>query len=75
MIISPLDAKKEVGHSLSMCHGKTMLFDNRIHPECIGMVALPNFDEIDPTINIHSETPFHLGHATSLPYFLEKTML
>ena len=38
------------------------------------MAALPYFDEIDPSIvNVLLITHFHLDHAASLPYFLEKT--
>ncbi|KAF8023962.1 hypothetical protein BT93_F1227 [Corymbia citriodora subsp. variegata] len=38
------------------------------------MAALPYFDEIDPsTIDVLLITHFHLDHAASLPYFLEKT--
>jgi cleavage and polyadenylation specificity factor subunit 3 len=38
------------------------------------MAALPYFDEIDPsTVDVLLITHFHLDHAASLPYFLEKT--
>ncbi|VAH96596.1 unnamed protein product [Triticum turgidum subsp. durum] len=38
------------------------------------MAALPYFDEIDPSaIDVLLVTHFHLDHAASLPYFLEKT--
>ncbi|KAF5188910.1 Cleavage and polyadenylation specificity factor subunit 3-i [Thalictrum thalictroides] len=38
------------------------------------MAALPYFDEIDPsTVDVLLVTHFHLDHAASLPYFLEKT--
>lgn len=54
--------------------GKTVLFDCGIHPAYSGMAALPYFDEIDPsTIDVLLVTHFHLDHAASLPYFLEKT--
>ncbi|RVX04583.1 Cleavage and polyadenylation specificity factor subunit 3-I [Vitis vinifera] len=40
----------------------------------LGMAALPYFNEIDPsTIDVLLVTHFHLDHAASLPYFLEKT--
>lgn len=50
------------------------MFDCGIHPAYSGMAALPYFDEIDPsTIDVLLVTHFHLDHAASLPYFLEKT--
>ncbi|XP_048551856.1 cleavage and polyadenylation specificity factor subunit 3-I-like, partial [Triticum urartu] len=54
--------------------GRTVLFDCGIHPAYSGMAALPYFDEIDPSaIDVLLVTHFHLDHAASLPYFLEKT--
>uniref|UniRef100_A0A0E0EXE5 Metallo-beta-lactamase domain-containing protein n=1 Tax=Oryza meridionalis TaxID=40149 RepID=A0A0E0EXE5_9ORYZ len=48
-------------------------FDCGIHPAYSGMAVLPYFDEIDPsTIDVLLITHFHLDHAASLPYFLEK---
>ncbi|XP_057501804.1 cleavage and polyadenylation specificity factor subunit 3-I [Actinidia eriantha] len=76
MIITPLGAGNEVGRScVYMSYkGKTILFDCGIHPAYSGMAALPYFDEIDPsTIDVLLVTHFHLDHAASLPYFLEKT--
>ncbi|KAL6329313.1 hypothetical protein AAG906_016205 [Vitis piasezkii] len=56
-----------------MCYS-FILFDCGIHPAYSGMAALPYFDEIDPsTIDVLLVTHFHLDHAASLPYFLEKT--
>uniref|UniRef100_A0A453LLW1 Beta-Casp domain-containing protein n=1 Tax=Aegilops tauschii subsp. strangulata TaxID=200361 RepID=A0A453LLW1_AEGTS len=53
--------------------GRTVLFDCGIHPAYSGMAALPYFDEIDPSaIDVLLVTHFHLDHAASLPYFLEK---
>ncbi|ESQ29353.1 hypothetical protein EUTSA_v10024010mg [Eutrema salsugineum] len=61
LIITPLGAGSEV-------------FDCGIHPAYSGMAALPYFDEIDPsTIDVLLITHFHLDHAASLPYFLERT--
>ncbi|CAI0375341.1 unnamed protein product [Linum tenue] len=76
LTIIPLGAGSEVGRSC--CYmtfkGKTVLFDCGIHPAYSGMSALPYFDEIDPsTIDVLLITHFHLDHAASLPYFLEKT--
>ncbi|KAM0972440.1 hypothetical protein ACFX1X_020473 [Malus domestica] len=76
MIITPLGAGNEVGRSCvhMTFKGKTVLFDCGIHPAYSGMAALPYFDEIDPsTIDVLLVTHFHLDHAASLPYFLEKT--
>ncbi|CAO2828276.1 unnamed protein product [Amaranthus hypochondriacus] len=76
LIITPLGAGNEVGRScVYMSYkGKTVLFDCGIHPAYSGMSALPYFDEIDPsTIDVLLVTHFHLDHAASLPYFLEKT--
>lgn len=76
LIITPLGAGSEVGRScVYMTYkDKTVMFDCGIHPAYSGMAALPYFDEIDPsTIDVLLITHFHLDHAASLPYFLEKT--
>ncbi|XP_042424103.1 cleavage and polyadenylation specificity factor subunit 3-I-like [Zingiber officinale] len=76
LIITPLGAGNEVGRSCVFMsyRGKNVLFDCGIHPGYSGMAALPYFDEIDPsTIDVLLVTHFHLDHAASLPYFLEKT--
>ncbi|KAL5789664.1 hypothetical protein ACOSQ2_004552 [Xanthoceras sorbifolium] len=76
LTITPLGAGNEVGRScVYMSYkGKTILFDCGIHPAYSGMAALPYFDEIDPSIiDVLLITHFHLDHAASLPYFLEKT--
>ncbi|XVE49104.1 hypothetical protein DITRI_Ditri01bG0055400 [Diplodiscus trichospermus] len=76
LTITPLGAGNEVGRScVYMSYkSKTVLFDCGIHPSYSGMAALPYFDEIDPsTIDVLLVTHFHLDHAASLPYFLEKT--
>ncbi|XP_065870906.1 cleavage and polyadenylation specificity factor subunit 3-I isoform X1 [Euphorbia lathyris] len=76
LIVTPLGAGSEVGRSCVYMSfkGKTVLFDCGIHPGYSGMSALPYFDEIDPsTIDVLLVTHFHLDHAASLPYFLEKT--
>ena len=42
-----------------------------ILPAYTGTVALPYFDEIDlSTIDVLLVIPFHLDHASSLPYYL-----
>ncbi|KAJ8478158.1 hypothetical protein OPV22_021885 [Ensete ventricosum] len=76
LIVTPLGAGNEVGRSCVYMsyRGKIVLFDCGIHPAYSGMAALPYFDEIDPsTIDVLLVTHFHLDHAASLPYFLEKT--
>lgn len=76
LIITPLGAGSEVGRSCAHMSykGKTIMFDCGIHPAYSGMSALPYFDEIDPSaIDVLLVTHFHLDHAASLPYFLEKT--
>ncbi|KAJ0010256.1 hypothetical protein Pint_33254 [Pistacia integerrima] len=76
LTITPLGAGNEVGRScVYMSYkGKTILFNCGIHPAYSGMAALPYFDEIDPsTIDVLLITHFHLDHAASLPYFLDKT--
>ncbi|KAG9445437.1 hypothetical protein H6P81_016777 [Aristolochia fimbriata] len=76
LVITPLGAGNEVGRSCCYMSykGKIVLFDCGIHPAYSGMAALPYFDEIDPsTIDVLLVTHFHLDHAASLPYFLEKT--
>lgn len=76
LIITPLGAGNEVGRSCVFMsyRGKNVLFDCGIHPAYSGMSALPYFDEIDPsTIDVLLVTHFHLDHAASLPYFLERT--
>ncbi|KAI3770369.1 hypothetical protein L6452_01499 [Arctium lappa] len=76
LTITPLGAGSEVGRSCVFMtfKGKTVMFDCGIHPAFSGMAALPYFDEIDPsTIDVLLITHFHLDHAASLPYFLEKT--
>ncbi|XP_078181558.1 cleavage and polyadenylation specificity factor subunit 3-I-like [Carex rostrata] len=76
LVLTPLGAGNEVGRSCMHMSfkGKTVLFDCGIHPAYSGVAALPYFDEIDPsTIDVLLITHFHLDHAASLPYFLEKT--
>jgi cleavage and polyadenylation specificity factor subunit 3 len=63
-----------VGACLIVDFGCVVQFDCGIHPAYSGMAALPYFDEIDPSsIDVLLITHFHIDHAASLPYFLEKT--
>ena len=74
--ITPLGAGNEVGRSCIVIEykGKTVMLDCGIHPAYSGLAALPFFDEIDPgSVDVVLVTHFHLDHAASLPYFVEKT--
>mmetsp|Transcript_68090 Transcript_68090/g.215416 ORF Transcript_68090/g.215416 Transcript_68090/m.215416 type:complete len:543 (+) Transcript_68090:230-1858(+) len=76
MELTPLGAGQEVGRScMHMTYkGKTIMFDCGIHPGYSGIMALPYFDEIDPSqVDLMLVTHFHLDHCASLPYFLFKT--
>ncbi|KAL6311428.1 hypothetical protein AAG906_035832 [Vitis piasezkii] len=73
LIITHLGTGNEMGRSCAYTSykGKTILFDCGILPAYTGTVALPYFDEIDPsTIDVLLVIPFHLDHAASLPYYL-----
>ncbi|TPX44505.1 hypothetical protein SeMB42_g04306 [Synchytrium endobioticum] len=76
MKIKPLGAGNEVGRSciLLQYKGKNVLLDAGIHPAYSGLAALPFYDEIDPAdIDVLLVSHFHLDHAASLPYLMEKT--
>ncbi|CAJ0650398.1 11363_t:CDS:2, partial [Entrophospora sp. SA101] len=71
-----LGAGNEVGRSCLVIQykGKTVMLDAGVHPAYNGLAALPFYDEIDPaTVDVLLISHFHLDHAASLPYFLEKT--
>ncbi|KAL1914443.1 uncharacterized protein VTP21DRAFT_8895 [Calcarisporiella thermophila] len=75
--ITPLGAGNEVGRSCIVMEykGKTVMLDAGIHPAYNGLAGLPFYDEVDPTsVDVLLITHFHLDHAASLPYFMEKTM-
>lgn len=77
MIITPLGAGNEVGRSCIILQfkGRTIMLDCGIHPAYSGLAALPFFDQIDPAqVDLVLVTHFHLDHAASLPYFMEKTL-
>ena len=76
MEITPLGAGQEVGRSCLYLKykGKTIMFDCGVHPAYSGLVALPYFDNIDPSeIDLLLITHFHIDHSAALPYFLAKT--
>ncbi|CCC69876.1 hypothetical protein NCAS_0D02950 [Naumovozyma castellii] len=71
-----LGGSNEVGRS---CHilqykGKTIMLDAGVHPAYQGMASLPFYDEFDlSTIDVLLISHFHLDHAASLPYVMQKT--
>lgn len=71
-----LGGGNEVGRS---CHileykGKTVMLDAGVHPAYNGLAALPFYDEYDlSTVDILLISHFHLDHAASLPYVMQKT--
>ncbi|OLL23919.1 Endoribonuclease ysh1 [Neolecta irregularis DAH-3] len=71
-----LGAGNEVGRS---CHiiqykGKTVMLDAGVHPALNGMAALPFYDEFDLSeVDLLLISHFHLDHAASLPYVVQKT--
>ncbi|CAB4427557.1 unnamed protein product [Rhizophagus irregularis] len=74
--VTALGAGNEVGRSCIVIQykGKTIMLDAGVHPAYNGLAALPFYDEIDPaTVDALLISHFHLDHAASLPYFLEKT--
>ncbi|KAJ1984231.1 endoribonuclease ysh1 [Dimargaris verticillata] len=76
LTILPLGAGNEVGRSCIVIEykNKKIMLDAGIHPGKAGLNALPFFDEIDPAeIDVLLVTHFHLDHAGSVPYFMEKT--
>ncbi|KAL0075628.1 beta-lactamase-like protein [Phycomyces blakesleeanus] len=74
--ITPLGAGNEVGRSSILLEykSKTILLDAGIHPAYNGLASLPFFDEIDPAkIDLLLVTHFHVDHAASVPYLMERT--
>ena len=71
-----LGAGNEVGRS---CHilqykGKTIMLDAGVHPAYQGMASLPFYDDFDlSTVDILLISHFHLDHAASLPYVMQRT--
>ncbi|CCK70965.1 cleavage polyadenylation factor subunit YSH1 KNAG_0F03030 [Huiozyma naganishii CBS 8797] len=71
-----LGGGNEVGRS---CHiiqykGKTIMLDAGVHPAYQGMASLPFYDDFDlSTVDILLISHFHLDHAASLPYVMQRT--
>ncbi|KAL3241169.1 cleavage polyadenylation factor subunit YSH1 [Nakaseomyces bracarensis] len=71
-----LGGGSEVGRS---CHiiqykGKTVMLDAGVHPAYQGIASLPFYDDFDlSTIDVLLISHFHLDHAASLPYVMQKT--
>lgn len=71
-----LGGGNEVGRS---CHilqykGKTVMLDAGVHPAYQGMASLPFYDDFDLSkIDILLISHFHLDHAASLPYVMQRT--
>ena len=66
----------EVGRS---CHileykGKTIMLDAGVHPAFTGLASLPFYDSYDlSTVDVLLISHFHLDHAASLPYVMQRT--
>eukprot|EP00002_Diphylleia_rotans_P040273 TRINITY_DN9504_c0_g1_i3.p1 TRINITY_DN9504_c0_g1~~TRINITY_DN9504_c0_g1_i3.p1 ORF type:complete len:456 (+),score=60.79 TRINITY_DN9504_c0_g1_i3:43-1410(+) len=75
--ITPYGGGSEVGRSCILLEYKDciIMLDCGIHPGKTGREALPYFDEIDniAAIDLLLVSHFHLDHAASLPYFVNKT--
>ncbi|KDQ21927.1 hypothetical protein BOTBODRAFT_26331 [Botryobasidium botryosum FD-172 SS1] len=74
--ITLLGAGQEVGRSCCVLQyrGKTVVCDAGVHPAHSGMASLPFVDELDwSTVDALLITHFHLDHAASLTYIMEKT--
>ncbi|CAL9738399.1 endoribonuclease Ysh1p [Monosporozyma servazzii] len=71
-----LGGGNEVGRS---CHilqykGKTIMLDAGVHPAHQGMASLPFYDDFDlETVDVLLISHFHLDHAASLPYVMQRT--
>ncbi|TKA56850.1 hypothetical protein B0A53_01251 [Rhodotorula sp. CCFEE 5036] len=76
MEVQLLGAGQEVGRSCCVIKykGSTIVCDAGVHPAFSGMAALPFLDELDwSTVDAILITHFHLDHAASLTYVMEKT--
>ncbi|GAA5844005.1 hypothetical protein JCM3766R1_004042 [Sporobolomyces carnicolor] len=76
MTVQLLGAGQEVGRSCCVIKykGRVIVCDAGVHPAFSGMAALPFLDELDwSTVDAILITHFHLDHAASLTYVMEKT--
>ncbi|PWN90943.1 Metallo-hydrolase/oxidoreductase [Acaromyces ingoldii] len=74
--VEMLGAGQEVGRSCCVLKykGKVVVCDAGVHPAFQGIAALPFIDELDwSTVDALLITHFHLDHAASLTYIMEKT--
>ncbi|KZS98426.1 Metallo-hydrolase/oxidoreductase [Sistotremastrum niveocremeum HHB9708] len=74
--VTLLGAGQEVGRSCCVLQyrGITVVCDAGVHPAYSGMASLPFIDELDwSTVDAILITHFHLDHAASLTYIMEKT--
>lgn len=74
--VTLLGAGQEVGRSCCVLQyaGKTIVCDAGVHPAHSGIASLPFIDELDwSTVDALLVTHFHLDHAASLTYIMEKT--
>ncbi|KZV82514.1 Metallo-hydrolase/oxidoreductase [Exidia glandulosa HHB12029] len=74
--ITLLGAGQEVGRSCCVLkyRGRTVVCDAGVHPAYSGMASLPFVDELDwSSVDALLITHFHLDHAASLTYIMEKT--
>ncbi|KAH7104932.1 Metallo-hydrolase/oxidoreductase [Auriculariales sp. MPI-PUGE-AT-0066] len=74
--ITLLGAGQEVGRSCCVLsyRGRTVVCDAGVHPAYSGMASLPFVDSLDwSTVDAILVTHFHLDHAASLTYIMEKT--
>ncbi|KAH8929232.1 Metallo-hydrolase/oxidoreductase [Atractiella rhizophila] len=76
MEITMLGAGQEVGRSCCVIKYKerTIVCDAGVHPAYAGIGSLPFIDEIDwSSVDALLVTHFHVDHAASLTYVMEKT--
>ncbi|KDQ57603.1 hypothetical protein JAAARDRAFT_35295 [Jaapia argillacea MUCL 33604] len=74
--VTLLGAGQEVGRSCCVLEyrGKTIVCDAGVHLAYSGMASLPFVDELDwSTVDAILVTHFHMDHAASLTYIMEKT--
>ena len=78
LTVQMLGAGQEVGRSCCVIKfkGRIIVCDAGVHPAFSGMAALPFLDELDwSTVDCILITHFHLDHAASLTYVMEKVTL